>query len=52
MTITESNLSYDAFCKLCDDLNKSELIGSEECQYWLFELGYKAALQNKNYANE
>ena len=47
MTTLESNLSYEAFSNLCEALRKSELVDVEECQYWLFELGYKAALENQ-----
>ena len=47
MTTQESNLSYEAFSNLCEALRKSELVDIEECQYWLFELGYKAAKENK-----
>ena len=47
MTTVESNLSFEAFIKLCEAMTKSDLVGLEECQYWLFELGYKAALENQ-----
>ena len=45
MSITESNLCFDAFNRLCDELNASKLLSKEECQYWIFESGYKAALE-------
>lgn len=34
-----------AFGKFCDDAERNELTGSEECQYWVFERGYIAAMQ-------
>ena len=45
MSITESNLCLDAFNRLCDELNASKLLSKEECQYWIFERGYIAALE-------
>ena len=45
MTTNESNLCLAAFNSLCEELDKSELVDLAECQYWLFELGYKAALE-------
>lgn len=33
-----------AFALFCDNVEKSGLIGQEECQYWVFEQGYFAAL--------
>ncbi len=45
MSITESNLCLDAFNRLCDELNVSKLLSKEECQYRVFESGYKAALE-------
>jgi hypothetical protein len=37
--------SMEAFAKLCDEAERSELIAAEECQYWLFERGYVAAMK-------
>ena len=45
MSITESNLCLDAFNRLCDELNAPKLLSKEECQYWIFERGYIAALE-------
>ncbi len=45
MSITESNLCLDAFNCLCEELSVSKLLNKEECQYWVFESGYKAALE-------
>ena len=35
----------EAFKKICDQADQNELISSEECHYWVFEQGYKMALQ-------
>ena len=45
MNITDSNLCLDAFNHLCEELNASKLLSKEECQYSVFERGYKAALE-------
>ena len=45
MSVTESKLCLDAFNRLCDELNASKLLSKEECQYWIFEQGYIAALE-------
>jgi hypothetical protein len=48
MTIHESNQCLEAFNASCEALSQSDLVETEECQYWLFELGYKAALEKLN----
>ena len=47
-----SNLNYyqaeqcmQAFKQTCDQADRSDLISSEDCNYWVFEQGYKAAMQ-------
>ncbi len=35
----------EAFKKVCDQADQSELVSSEECHYWVFEQGYKLAMQ-------
>ena len=35
----------DSFSQLCDEAERSELVTAEECQYWVFEQGYKAAME-------
>jgi hypothetical protein len=45
MEITDAEVCLKAFSDLCEDLSRSELISSEECQYWIFERGYMAALE-------
>lgn len=47
MTSTESNQCFEVFVKACEGLGESKLVSLEECQYWLFELGYNAALKNQ-----
>jgi hypothetical protein len=39
------NACLQAFTKLCEEAERSELVSSEDCQYWLFESGYKAAME-------
>ena len=34
-----------SFKKTCDQADQSELVSSEECNYWVFEQDYKAAMQ-------
>ena len=35
----------NTFSELCDETDRSELVSVEECQYWVFEAGYKAAMK-------
>lgn len=35
----------EAFKKICDEADQSELMSSEECHYWVFEQGFKAAIR-------
>ena len=39
------NACMTAFSKLCDEVEGSELVSIEDCQYWVFERGYKAAME-------
>ena len=39
------NACLNTFSQLCDDTERSELVSAEECQYWVFEAGYMAAMQ-------
>jgi hypothetical protein len=43
MPYFDANACMDAFCKLCEAAVLSELISAEECQYWVFEHGYRSA---------
>ncbi len=45
MKFTDGNVCLQAFNELCEELDTSKLVGLEECQYWMFERGYKAALE-------
>ena len=45
MQLTNENICLTAFNALCDELGTSKLISIEECQYWLFECSYKAAVE-------
>ncbi len=45
MKLLEENICLTAFHALCEELTTSKLVGLEECQYWLFERGYKAAVE-------
>jgi hypothetical protein len=44
MNAADTNLCLEAFNRLCEELNTSTLLNLEECQYWVFERGYKAAV--------
>ena len=41
----EANACMSAFGKLCEEAERNELTSSEDYQYWVFERGYKAAMQ-------
>ena len=41
----QADKCMDAFKQVCDEADRSELAGSDECAYWVFERGYQAALQ-------
>ena len=45
MKLPAENICLSAFNALCDELTTSKLIGLEECQFWLFERGYNAAVE-------
>ena len=45
MNITDYSASMEAFKALCEEIENDTLIGPEECQYWVFERGYRAAIQ-------
>jgi hypothetical protein len=45
MEFIDSDGCLKAFSELCEELCTSDLVGVEECQYWVFERGYKAALE-------
>ena len=39
------NACINTFSELCDETERSELVSAEECQYWVYEAGYKAAME-------
>ena len=41
----DANACMNAFGKFCEEAERNELTNSEEYQYWVFERGYKAAMQ-------
>lgn len=45
MTTTNRNACKEAFEALCNELQESERTNINESQYWLFERGYRAAVQ-------
>ena len=45
LSCTEAEQCLQAFKKSCDQADQSDLINSEECNYWVFEHGYRAAMQ-------
>ena len=44
MESADGNACFKAFNDLCENLTNSELVASEELNFWVFECGYKAAL--------
>ena len=45
MDSTDCDACFKVFNVLCEELSSSELIATEEFQYWVFERGYNAALE-------
>lgn len=41
----DANVCLSAFGKFCEAAERNELTSSEEYQYWVFERGYLAAMQ-------
>ena len=41
----ETDKCMVAFKNICEEADCSELVGSDECAYWVFERGYEAAMQ-------
>lgn len=46
MSFNDNSSAMEAFKVLCDELECSDLMNTDECQYWVFERGYRAAIQN------
>ena len=45
MKLTNEKVCLSAFNALCEELSTSKLVSLAECQYWLFERGYNAAVE-------
>jgi hypothetical protein len=45
MGFADDDVCLVAFNNLCDELSVSKLAGLDERQYWIFERGYKVALE-------
>lgn len=45
MVKTERNACLDSFTQFCEEIGTSSLVGSEEAQYWVYERGYRAAME-------
>ena len=44
MSYNDIEACMQAFNGLCDEANESDLIDAEDCQFWVFERGYQAAI--------
>lgn len=42
--VTDCCAPCEAFNDLCEEVSESALVGVDECQYWVFERGYQAAV--------
>lgn len=40
----DANACVSAFSKFCEETERNELASNEDCQYWVFERGYAAAM--------
>ena len=45
LSCNEAEQCLQSFKKTCDQADQCKLVSSEECNYWVFEQGYKAAMQ-------
>ena len=52
MNNDEADKCMDAFKDICEEADRSELVGSDECAYWVFERGYLAAMQEMAIKNK
>lgn len=43
--MAERNVCKEAFDKLCEDLNATEKSEVQASDYWLFELGFRSAIE-------
>ena len=52
MNNDEADKCMDAFKEICEEADHIELVGSEECAYWVFERGYQAGMQEMAIKNK
>jgi len=45
MKLTDRNACMEAFQGLCDEVHDNDNMNLNECQYWVFERGYRAAVE-------
>ncbi len=45
MKITDRNACMEAFQDLCEEAHDNANMDLHDCQYWVFERGYRAAVQ-------
>lgn len=43
--MTDPNVCKEAFDKLCEDVNVDAKVEIKESDYWLFELGFRSAIE-------
>jgi hypothetical protein len=43
--MAEQNVCKEAFDRLCEDVNSDKKYAIEESDYWLFELGFRSAIE-------
>ena len=41
----DANACVSAFSKFCEETERNAMASNEDCQYWVFERGYTAAMQ-------
>lgn len=46
MNLNDRHACFIAFSNLCEEVGQSDLLNSEDCQYWVYERGYRAAIQD------
>jgi len=45
MKQSDRNACMEAFEALCNEIRSNQTVDIAECKYWLFERGYRAAVQ-------
>jgi len=43
--MAEQNVCKEAFDRLCEDVNSDKKSAIDESDYWLFELGFRSAIE-------